>query len=56
MFFKERTTDWEEPRIPISLATVLLITVIGVFYLGLFSDKVLEIFKQSPTPVKAQVK
>lgn len=56
MFFKERLTEWEEPKISNSLAAVLLITVIGVFGLGLFSDKVLNIFKQVPTAVKAQVK
>ena len=56
MFFKERTTEWSEPKISASLAAVLLITVFGVFYLGLFSDRVLEIFKQTPQTVKAQVK
>lgn len=56
MFFKERLTEWTEPRIPTSLAAVLLITVLGVFYLGLFSDKVLEVFRQVPATVKAQMK
>jgi NADH-quinone oxidoreductase subunit N len=55
MFFKERTTEWTPPKIPVSLAAVLLITVIGVFYLGLWSDQILNIFKQVPA-VKAQVK
>lgn len=56
MFFKERLTEWAEPKIPASLAAVLLITVLGVFYLGIFSDRVLDIFKQIPTTVKAQIK
>ena len=56
MFFKERLTEWTEPKIPITLATVLIITVIGVFGLGLFSDRVLSIFKTSPTATKAQLK
>ncbi len=56
MFFKERLTEWTEPKISASFATVLLITVLGVFYLGLFSDRVLEIFKQIPQTVKAQTK
>lgn len=56
MFFKDRLTEWVEPKIPASIAAVLLITVIGVFGLGLFSDKVLNIFKAVPPAVKAQVK
>lgn len=56
MFFKERTTEWAEPKIPTSLAAVLLITVFGVFFLGLFSDRVLNVFKTVPAAVKAQVK
>lgn len=56
MFFKDRLTEWTEPKIPATLATVLIITVIGVFGLGLFSDKVLSIFKTAPTATKAQLK
>jgi NADH-quinone oxidoreductase subunit N len=57
MFFKERSTDWAEPKIPVSLAAVLLITVIGVFYLGMFSDSLIEKFKENPlTKTSAQVK
>lgn len=48
MFFKESSLDWREPKIPTSLAAVLLITVIGVFYLGLFSDSVISIFRKLP--------
>ena len=51
MFFRERTTDWFAPRIPVGLAVVLLITVLGVFYFGLFSNGVIEKFSQSPRPV-----
>lgn len=56
MFFKERLTEWTEPKIPGALAAVLLITVLGVFFLGLFSDKVIEVFKQAPAKVQAQMK
>jgi NADH-quinone oxidoreductase subunit N len=57
MFFKERTTDWAEPKIPASLSAVLLITVLGVFYLGMFSDGLIEKFKNNPlTKTSAQVK
>ena len=56
MFFKERVTEWVEPKISASLSAVLLITVFGVFALGLFSDRVLDIFRQIPPTVKAQIK
>lgn len=55
MFFKERLTEWKAPQIPAALGVVLLITVIGVFGLGLFSNKVLSLFKSVPaTAVKIQ--
>lgn len=47
MFFKERTTDWVEPKMPIGLAAALLIAVIGVFYLGIFSSGLIERFSTS---------
>lgn len=56
MFFRERTTDWFAPRIPVGLAAVILITVLGVFYFGIFSNDVIRKFSQStaqPT-VKAE--
>ena len=56
MFFRERTTDWFAPRIPVGLAAVILITVLGVFYFGIFSNGVIQKFSQSPaqTTVKAE--
>ncbi len=55
MFFKERTTDWAEPKISPMLSAVLIITVLGVFYLGMFSDGILDKFnsndKQSPAKI-----
>ncbi len=30
MFFRERTTEWHAPRIPASIAFVLVLTVAGV--------------------------
>lgn len=45
MFFRERTTEWHAPRIPASLAFVLILTVIGVLYLGLFPGRVIEAFR-----------
>lgn len=48
MFFRERTTPWAVPRIPASMAVVLVITILGVFYLGLFPGRVLDAFKRKP--------
>lgn len=49
MFFRERTTEWTAPRVPASLALALVLTVIGVVYLGLFPGNVLDAFRRSPT-------
>jgi NADH-quinone oxidoreductase subunit N len=56
MFFRERTTDWIAPRIPTGVAAVILLTVLGVFYFGIFSNGIIEKFSQSPaqTAVKAE--
>jgi NADH-quinone oxidoreductase subunit N len=48
MFFRERTTDWHQPKMPASLAAALVITALGVFYFGIFSDSVIGKFSQSP--------
>jgi len=48
MFFRERTDEWFAPRIPTALAAVLIITIVGVLYFGIFSDGVIERFSQSP--------
>jgi NADH-quinone oxidoreductase subunit N len=45
MFFRERTTEWRSPRIPASLALVLVLTVGGVLYLGLFPGRVIDAFR-----------
>ena len=51
MFFRERTTAWQEPKMPIGLAAAIVITVLGVFYFGIFSDSVIQKFSQSPTAI-----
>lgn len=56
MFFKERVTDWNEPRMPIGLAAALLITVVGVLYLGIFAGGVIEKFSQPRAVYDAQLK
>lgn len=48
MFFKERVTEWLEPKMPAALAAALLVAVIGVFYLGLLGDSVIEKFSKQP--------
>ncbi len=48
MFFRERTSDWVAPKIPTALGVALLITVIGVFYFGLFGNSVIRIFTNVP--------
>lgn len=53
MFFRERTTDWLAPKIPATVAAVLIITVIGVLYFGLFSNDVIDKFSKSTAPVQA---
>jgi NADH-quinone oxidoreductase subunit N len=53
MFFRERTTDWVEPRIPASMTAALVLTVVGVLYFGIFSNRVIETFSRSPTPTVA---
>jgi len=49
MFFRERTGAWDVPRIPASLALALLLTIAGVFYLGLFPGRVISAFQARPT-------
>jgi NADH-quinone oxidoreductase subunit N len=46
MFFRDRTSDWREPKMPMGLAAALLIAVIGVFYLGIFGNSVIEKFSR----------
>ncbi|HYU99807.1 MAG TPA: NADH-quinone oxidoreductase subunit N, partial [Pyrinomonadaceae bacterium] len=40
MFFRERTTAWNAPQVPASIRLALVITILGVLYLGLFPDRV----------------
>jgi NADH-quinone oxidoreductase subunit N len=42
MFFKERTTAWTAPKIPAALAFALILTVVGVLYLGIFPGRVIN--------------
>ncbi|HJP92297.1 MAG TPA: NADH-quinone oxidoreductase subunit N [Pyrinomonadaceae bacterium] len=42
MFFGERTMAWSAPRIPAGVALALVITVLGVLYLGIFPGRVMS--------------
>jgi NADH-quinone oxidoreductase subunit N len=42
MFFRERTTAWKAPLVPASIRLALVITILGVLYLGLFPDRVIN--------------
>lgn len=48
MFFRERTAIWEPPRIPVAVAVALILTIVGVFYLGLFPGRVINAFSPKP--------
>jgi NADH-quinone oxidoreductase subunit N len=53
MFFRERATEWTQPRVPASLALAIIIAVVGVFYLGLFPNSVIDAFQKKPAVVQA---
>ena len=48
MFFRDRETAWEVPRIPAPVAVALILTILGVFYLGLFPGRVISAFSSNP--------
>jgi len=48
MFFRERTIAWSAPRVPASIGIALLITILGVLYLGLFPGRVLNALQTNP--------
>ena len=52
MFFGERTMAWSAPKIPASVALVLVITVVGVLYLGIFPGRVINALQ---TRIESQV-
>ena len=56
MFFRERTTEWGAPRVPASVAVTLVLTVLGVFYLGMFPGHVIDAFRTAQTSVVSRLK
>jgi NADH-quinone oxidoreductase subunit N len=53
MFFRERSSEWASPHLPASLALAIVIAVVGVFYLGLFPNKVIDAFQKKPVAAAA---
>jgi len=49
MFFREPIGAWEAPRVPATLAVALILTLAGVFYLGLFPGRVINLFSPRPS-------
>ncbi|HCX28484.1 MAG TPA: NADH-quinone oxidoreductase subunit N [Blastocatellia bacterium] len=48
MFFRERSTVWNAPQIPASVGLALVLTILGVFYLGLFPGRVINALQTKP--------
>ncbi|MEJ7617984.1 MAG: NADH-quinone oxidoreductase subunit N [Pyrinomonadaceae bacterium] len=53
MFFRERNTAWAAPPVPASAVAALVITVLGVLYLGIFPGTVLDVLRSRQTPVRS---
>ena len=48
MFFRERTSAWNAPRIPASIGLALVIASLGVLYLGIFPGRVINALQTKP--------
>ncbi len=48
MFFRERLTPWAAPRMPASVVLALVITIVGVFYLGIFPGRIISALSAKP--------
>jgi len=53
MFFRERTVEWQAPKAPAAMTAAIAVAVIGVLYLGIFSNSVIERFSHSPAAAAA---
>lgn len=51
MFFRERTTDWDAPKMPAAMTAALILTTLGVLYFGIFADRAIERFSKQPASV-----
>ncbi|MCC6826509.1 MAG: NADH-quinone oxidoreductase subunit N [Acidobacteria bacterium] len=54
MFFKERVSEWRTPKMTPALAAALIAAVIGIFYFGLFGDRVIKRFSTSPAQISVR--
>lgn len=54
MFFRERTTQWQKPKMSAPMTAALVIAVLGTLYFGLFSDGIIQRFSHSPSAVVMQ--
>jgi NADH-quinone oxidoreductase subunit N len=52
MFFRERTTSWTAPPIPASIALAIIISIVGVLYLGIFPGRIINALQ---TRIEAQL-
>lgn len=52
MFFGERTVAWKPPAVPASVALALVITVLGVLYLGIFPGRIINALQ---TRIESQI-
>ncbi|MFN2516231.1 MAG: NADH-quinone oxidoreductase subunit N [Pyrinomonadaceae bacterium] len=48
MFFRDRTTVWYAPTVPASIGVALVITILGVLYLGLFPGRFINALQTKP--------
>ncbi len=48
MFFRERTTEFSVPAVPMAISLVISLTVFGVLYFGIFSESLIHQFMQVP--------
>jgi NADH-quinone oxidoreductase subunit N len=54
MFFRDPLTTWTPPRVPASATVALIITVLGVLYLGLLPGRTLDMFQTKQKSVSEQ--
>src|SRR5260370_10539988 len=47
--FPQRLTPWARPRVPAHAVLVLVITIVGVLYLGIFPERLMSALSPKPT-------
>lgn len=51
MFFRERASQWSAPRVTPALTVALVLAVVGVLYLGIFPNSVINLFQTAQPAV-----